>query len=854
MSTNNIMTGGRPTEQIDADFDDPTKTMDLTWDGKQWRWTHDDWYQFLDITPDYLTEKCRAKGLNIDETLRAWKNMLHYVRKSRAPAVEENLGSKMWNQATGTEQELKYFENIPQELNRSIKEYHNTVDKEAEKTAYQQCQMKSNLTQLEVAERGLCHSNVLCRPPKIIDGLEVERTVYSDADYDRVEASTLPESDKDKYRRCRALEETCPKEFIAGTEYDISDFSYISNGGTGDCLFIAVHHYMHLCTQLGEAMGADEIYPMPGVDIGSAELEQNKLQTLDYKTLKDNAKILRNKVCDYYRDHPNYILFAGRSVKHELAILNMEGSIYTIPTYIKQYNDYVNSLAGNNPLGLEAIPPGTTKVLLSDMIRYAISIINLDTVKPEQEEALDNFTVAMYSNYITRMRQDSTYGGNAEISVLSKILQKNIFVVQLSPESDAGEVNLTTNMGARYAGSDDVMYIFHNAGVTGKGSLHYEVMFPLDSKYIDGSVLDASSLLDLDALSVVGSVESIEVDDEGLDLVRVFMSDQCGLDMDNEDEDVIVITLEGCLNEPDLDRGHAIKLYFNHGLQYVRNEAIFGVFHDTLFSTDTDIDRDTLFEALLPTSASDGIDVVTHNIIPYMNEPNRNIFHIQYMEWFNMLNSEQQEKLLRKLLDMAVSSVNPKTYDPSDPPDTYNQDAENRLILYTTATGTVQDIVANIVPFPNPDINETISVVHAMIKVRRSYEGILGETVQLEEDMLQQYKTHWNLDEEDEPNYNDDDDIEPTLEIMLIRQIAETLEGFIKADVSAELTQLVFSMRYHIVRVYSQMLPMITLICKKANTSAPPILIPTAENTTLYNLMDCVAVMEKYINVTHDPI
>ena len=84
-------------------------------------------------------------------------------------------------------------------------------------------------------------------------------------------------------------------------------------------------------------------------------------------------------------------------------------------------------------------------------------------------------------------------------------------------------------------------------------------------------------------------------------------------------------------------------------------------------------------------------------------------------------------------------------------------------------------------------------------------------------------------------------DIEPILEIFLMKQISTQLEE----GLSNELTQLVLALKYHIIYLYSQIFPMIYLMCKKNKKPLPLLFFPNAENITLYSLMSLVSTMNK---------
>lgn len=428
---------------IMAEADD--KQMHLQWAGVKWKWSAEDWFHLLDISAGYLIQKCHEKGVDAEAALKAWGNRLYRPTVSRKRTVEELFTA---DDAVNPV--------LPVERREKIETYNNTVAREAEQEAYANCKLPVPLLP---AERSQCHINVICRPPLG----DVNRTAHNDADYNEILSSNLPDEEKRVYERCQELGQYCRREMEHHT-YPRASFTHYSNGGAGDCLFIAAVQYLHLVRQHGS-------FPSPHMTVPPMA---KRYTTKTYMELRAPAQELRDQVCQYFRDHRDEVLLSGHTIRDDLAILNIEGTIYYGDTYRTQYNNIVETVP---LLELPAIVAGVSR---QQATQKAISVANNLLTADGNEEyhrQWQLFMNANFENYITHMGHYSTYGGAAEIAALSMILDKNILVLQ-----DTGSAlsrTLASNMGYMVRPEAETIYIYHLLSVHGKGSLHYEVMFPV---------------------------------------------------------------------------------------------------------------------------------------------------------------------------------------------------------------------------------------------------------------------------------------------------------------------------------------------------------------------------------------
>jgi hypothetical protein len=101
--------------------------------------------------------------------------------------------------------------------------------------------------------------------------------------------------------------------------------------------------------------------------------------------------------------------------------------------------------------------------------------------------------------------------------------------------------------------------------------------------------------------------------------------------------------------------------------------------------------------------------------------------------------------------------------------------------------------------------------------------------------------------------YDDDDNIDPILEILLMKQIVGTIEAY---GMTGDLAQSYYALCYSIIRMFSQTYPCMVLLSERSGVKQPLLetpLLPDQENTKLSELMDHVYIMNMYINIVTDP-
>lgn len=474
-----LVGGGPTTDQIDRLLEDPSVKMPLKWKGS-WKFPNDSWYDYLDIGNDYIVEKCRERGVDNELALKIlsiWGNRFHKISNERPRTTKEGLGYKL----PGNHRLNKDIRDLPKDIKDKIEGYMSTVVKEAEKNAYQQCKLSVHPSNLPTRERMACH-DIAC-----------QYGIRRDSDYERVIENDEHEHEHDaeklsKLERCKELGMYCQSLDDARQEYPAKLFTHVKNGGSGDCLFIAVAHYRLLAERLGEAVFgqvSDPIYPDPenlelfkkpdGSYIKVDYLPKHSTYLLSDE-LHYNANYLRAAAVEWLRDNPDYLLPQNRTVKLELAQLYMEEGrlLFGQSDFIRTMNKYISNKR-DDPNSLKLVK--FTRMNIDNQIRRLFSIITDEDdyleKYPERQPNLEEFIEFLYEQYLRVMSHRVVYGGQPEIIALANVLQTNIYAL-LSSNS-----KLIFRLGGRVEATQDNIFIFHNKKATAqKGNEHYDIVFP----------------------------------------------------------------------------------------------------------------------------------------------------------------------------------------------------------------------------------------------------------------------------------------------------------------------------------------------------------------------------------------
>lgn len=468
--------GARTTQEIDQDFDNPNIKIPLTWaerndssdyasNGRAERWdlAEDNWYNFLQISTDYIVEKCRAAGItepDLLEILEIWGNKIHDMPVVRPPNPDENLATK----PTPNGPPYKYMKDLPDGVKRAIEDYTATVLKDREKHAYQTCSLKTRKNKLHQWERSECH-NLMCRY-----GHEVtdEFSLAHELDI------ATPETAR-QLLRCAELGEFCNSVSGLPQTFDRSRFRHLKNSGKGDCLFVAVAHYMLLGDRLRDAIGAaDTVYPTIELLDAGAYNDANETpyqvtpEKLGSRRLIETGEQLRAQVVQWARDHPDY-MSAGNTLKRDLAILYVEEGegLLDTRTYWVSLKSYFskNRTIGDGKL-FQMVK--NRKDDRARLVRIIVESENYLKEHPDHEQAHEHLMDFLFDQYLVGMSDVHTYGGSPEVVILSQILQINLIVTQ----SGGPNQPLIAVMGGPVRGTDEYMIIYET------GHRHYEIMYP----------------------------------------------------------------------------------------------------------------------------------------------------------------------------------------------------------------------------------------------------------------------------------------------------------------------------------------------------------------------------------------
>lgn len=433
----------RATDDIDRDFASSEPRMGLVWsDENGWQRSSPSWYDMLDISPEYLTEKCGADDKpEMRQFIHNWGNSVFDIN-SPAP--------------TGKAAELKERrrdKDIPVAVKSAHEQYLNTVVKETEKKAYQECKLGYRESSLSKVNKLLCE-DFMCNPTPYDKPIDREEVLE-----DALKSDHVPAEKKDRMSACYRSGNACIVSPNYPSEYKTAMFTHIQNSGSGDCLFIAFSNYLSI---VNDQLGG--IFPDPMAD--NTGLPHIKMPIDDVK----KAHEYRMGAVTWLRDNLDFILPNHQSVKNELALAAVDTdpmiNVVSVSDKRRIWTDFSSTHQTEaGQLGFKTV--NEILVAFSDVDGF------LDS-HPKTEAALDMLLKVYALAYLDSMSKRTTYGGQPEITALALVNQVNILVLQ----QDGGK--LKHNSG--YTKTRDprgVVYIYHTRSVKGSsGGLHFEIMFP----------------------------------------------------------------------------------------------------------------------------------------------------------------------------------------------------------------------------------------------------------------------------------------------------------------------------------------------------------------------------------------
>lgn len=419
---------------------------------KEWKRAND-WYQYLNFTPEMVISKCLSAGVDISDALdilEVWgHDMLEITKRVREPQPSEIPSVEVYKKDID-----------PNETFRSVYEYDRTVEKPAFENSIAKCEI---IGDPRAKEETLCR-NLLCQPDTIepITGRTLRNRIDKDADVEHVFADNKEKIIK--YKRCFSKGiKTCQKIQKSSFQgHDISDtydpekFTYFQTTGDGNCLFWAISRYVNIATTLKKWPQLENIDDIPDKSVACTATNIAQVKKLRADAMEWLAANINS----------NYDIL-GRTIGEELA------------------SDIIRQVKFNS-LKLTVEQLKTLELRTTNDHDHGEHIINnsrnasctqcrgLNFSTDEFKSARTDFIADLATKYITRMRKDGTYGGQHEIYALSKILNANIIVMQ-----SLNDTYLTSNMGIK-GKSEKNIYIVHTLDIGRDiGGLHYETLFAL---------------------------------------------------------------------------------------------------------------------------------------------------------------------------------------------------------------------------------------------------------------------------------------------------------------------------------------------------------------------------------------
>lgn len=419
-----VQHGGKTVQEIDGDFE--TKRMKMN--AVQ---SHDSWYDFLQIEPDYLVEKCKRAGVTNPETLdyvNTWADRVYNMPPNvKTPSIEE----------------------ISTDFEGSIKKFEDKINgpyKDAVRRVYDTCDLRDNLP---VFHKDNCET-VVCNPFPInrVEDLPAALLVN-------------PSRQKDVY-----LPKCIKNGYLCNSEEHVSyfkeQFTNIQNGGAGDCLFIAFANYLRITNECLNGR-----FLKPGDDISDLEIKRCdyfKIQSgtdLTQKLRNDVIRFLDRNRQDRLINHVPLRVSMASAVfeKHSNFSDKSKKDIYE--TFVKTYPRESKTLTMSIPLNSKKLDSILTMIM---------------TFESPAMNILVNY---LTDRYLHEMAKYSAYAGQIEIVALAIVNNVSIEILQ---ENSLDRKKYERNMGYTVPGAN-VVYLHHTASTGGSGA-HFDVMLPLPEQII----------------------------------------------------------------------------------------------------------------------------------------------------------------------------------------------------------------------------------------------------------------------------------------------------------------------------------------------------------------------------------
>lgn len=449
------------------------------------RWEHqyDSWYDKLNVTPDYLLEKCKNKGKQSESLERVLKGpfnrALYDTRPLRNPNPDEVL------------RERAFDKDLPEDQRAVVENYNREAVKGAEYQAYSGCDtlVPNAPDRLDLFTKVKC-DEIMCRDPYTVVGpdgkpVEAERRVHDSDSLARVMAGPLSDADKAKYQHCANMNLYCKTAPHATVNAAAADpFIHVTNAGSGECLFIATAQYLKFTNALE----------------GFPDYENNQIPKERYNRLRpwrtgsrlayESGNLWRQRAMDWLEQHPNEYIPGGdpATIQETMAksLLNTIDIQYATMvlapldvTITDIYNKFITTISAAAKLGLKPINR-TSEVgdRLQDAYNYVIDRDNY----PDKAESIQQLISYFAVWYIRALRHPDTYAGATEVYALSRYLNANIHVWSKNGDKYTRIPYMSFNsIQGQDDGNRTINLLFRqnmsNSGLM-SGLMHFEIVFP----------------------------------------------------------------------------------------------------------------------------------------------------------------------------------------------------------------------------------------------------------------------------------------------------------------------------------------------------------------------------------------
>lgn len=423
----------------------------------------DNWYDAYSVTKDHILESCGNRHVG-------------FLTDQKRDAIN-TWGQKMLQ--TSYRQERMVDKGASEAEKKPIV-------RPAAKAALTGCVLKTEERDSDVLgdEKELCKALVCSEP--------LTGVIKNEADFDHVKETgndgRLNDDHKMKLDRCKVINShICTRPSRFGDNITSETHKHIKNPGQGDCLFLAVLHYLHLESQKDN----DRIYTWSDPDIYNATSGLTNEITEEWT---GKGMIERGLTIDWLRANKNKTIeVVGNTIVRDFVLGSaLDDHTMSGKKCVELMSVEVVKFSSESKPGLE---DGTTFNMngigfedeLDDNRRQLLSYMSdLESYKYSHKEVfrtfartIDDLLDRLYNVYLEYMSKISSYGGESEIYAISERLNRSIHIYQ--------DVGITDSSGnhiyalvAQYEPTDsdpENPISIHN-----QNNHHYEILYPVTPK------------------------------------------------------------------------------------------------------------------------------------------------------------------------------------------------------------------------------------------------------------------------------------------------------------------------------------------------------------------------------------